>query len=208
MQEDVGTILAGCRNQFFTMIETEDAMDVLVMLEDLPEQAPKNVLAQFNSVPSADAGERKSPTRDVVTLFGRPNAESLALALAAALESSRAGVSGENPVDVTRHVGVWPERGAIGDAAWFDRSTGQVVKREVEIPLAVLLETAGTLLSECGQGIRRLLAGLLVPASPDGTRRAISFSFASAHAGATLSGESLLASLREADGSLTDGDDN
>jgi hypothetical protein len=183
-------------------------MDVLVMLEDLPEQAHQNALAQFNSVPSVSAGEQKSPTRDVVTLFGRPNAESLALALAAALESSRAGVSGENPVEVTRHVGVWPERGAVGDAAWFDRSTGQVVKREVEIPLAVLLETAGTLLSECGQGIRRLLAGLLVPESPEGTRRAISFSFASATPGARLSGESLLASLREADGSTTDGDDN
>jgi len=161
-------------------------MDVLVMLEDLPEQAHKNALAQFNSIPSANAGEQKSPTRDVVTLFGRPNAESLALALAAALEASRAGVSGDDPVEVTRHVGVWPERGAIGDAAWFDRSTGQVVKREVEIPLAVLL----------------------VADWPEGKGRAIAFSFAPATVGARLSGESLLASLREADGSLTDGDDN
>ena len=95
-------------------------MDVLVRLEELPEKSP--VLAQVNSVPSAAASER--PTRDVVTLFGVPNAESLALALAAALESSRAGISGENPTDVTRNVGVWPERGAIGDAAWLDRSTG------------------------------------------------------------------------------------
>jgi hypothetical protein len=179
-------------------------MDVLVMLEERPEQSP--VLAQVNSVPSASASER--PTRDVVTLFGRPNAESLALALAAALESSRAGVAGQDPLDVTRHVGVWPERGAIGDAAWFDRSTGQVVKREVEIPLAVLLETAGTLLADCGQGIRRLLAGLLMPDWPEGTRRAISFSFAPAVAGARLSGESLLASLREADGLALDGEDN
>ena len=108
--------------------------------------------------------------------------------------------------DVTRHVGVWPERGAIGDAAWLDRSTGEVVKREVEIPLAVLLETAGQLLAECGQGIRRLLAGLLMPDWPEGTSRAINFSFAPAAAGARLSGESLLASLREADGPGTDGD--
>lgn len=179
-------------------------MDVLVMLEELPEQSP--VLAQVNSVPSDVASEHS--TRDVVTLFGRPNAESLALALAAALESSRANVSGENPLDVTRNVGVWPERGAIGDAAWLDRSTGEIVKREVEIPLGVLLETAGTLLADCGQGIRRLLAGLLMPDEPDGARRAITFSFSPAIAGARLSGESLLASLREADGLTTDGEDN
>ena len=179
-------------------------MDVLVMLEELSGQSP--VLAQVNSVPSAVASERS--TRDVVTLFGVPNAESLALALAAALESSRTDVSGENPLDVTRNVGVWPERGAIGDAAWLDRSTGQIVKREVEITLAVLLETAGRLLADCGQGIRRLLAGLLMTDWPEGTRRAITFSFAPAAAGARLSGESLLASLREADGLTTDGEDN
>ncbi len=179
-------------------------MDVLVMLEKLPDQSP--VLAQVNSVPSAAASE--TLTRDVVTLFGVPNAESLALALAAALESSRAGRSGEDPPEVTRNVGVWPERGAVGDAAWLDRTTGEVVKREVEIPLAVLLETAGQLLASCGQGIRRLLAGLLMPDSPDGARRAINFSFAPAPAGARLSGETLLASLREADGLTMDGDDN
>ena len=179
-------------------------MDVLVMLEELPEQSP--VLAQVNSVPSEIASDRS--TRDVVTLFGVPDAQSLALALAAALESSRSDVSGENPLDVTRNVGVWPERGAIGEAAWLDRSTGEVVKREVEIPLAVLLETASTLLAECGQGIRRLLAGLLMPDWPEGTQRAITFSFAPAAAGARLSGESLLASLREADGTTTDGEDN
>ncbi|MFI5232361.1 MAG: hypothetical protein ACHQSE_07605 [Gemmatimonadales bacterium] len=182
-------------------------MDVLVMLQefpDFPDQAP--VLAQVNSVPSYIASEHL--IRDVVTLYGVPNAESLALALAAALESSRHHVSGEHALDVTRHVGVWPERGAIGDAAWLDSSTGEVVKREVEIPLAVLLETAGQLLAECGQGIRRLLAGLLMPDWPEGTSRAINFSFAPAVAGGRLSGESLLASLREADGPGTDGDES
>ena len=109
---------------------------------------------------------------------------------------------------MTRSVGVWPERGAIGDAEWLDHSTGQLVKREVEIPLAVLLETAGSLLADCGQGISRLLAGLLVPGGPDGAPRALAFSFAPAAAGARLSGESLLASLREADGLTTDGEDN
>jgi hypothetical protein len=179
-------------------------MDVLVMLEELPEQSP--VFAQVNSVPSEIASERS--TRDVVTLFGVPNAESLALALAAALESSRANVPGESPQGVTRNVGVWAERGAIGDAAWLDSSTGQIVKREVEIPLAVLVDTAGQLLADCGQGIRRLLAGLLMPDWPEGTRRAINFSFSPAIAGTRLSGESLLASLREADGLTTDGEDN
>ena len=179
-------------------------MDVLVRLEERPEQSP--VLASVNSEPSSAASER--PARDVVTMFGVPNAESLALALAAALESSRGELSGGHPGDVTRHVGVWPERGAVGDAAWLDRSTGQVVKREVEIPLAVLLETAGKLLAHCGQGIRRLLAGLLMPGAVDGAPRAITFSFAPAAAGAKLSGESLLASLREADGVTMDGEDN
>jgi hypothetical protein len=183
-------------------------MDVLVMLQEFPEQPDQSpVLAQVNSVPSSVASEHLS--RDVVTVYGVPNAESLALALAAALETSRSDVSGEHALDVTRHVGVWPERGAIGDAAWRDRSTGEVVKREVEIPLGVLLETAGQLLSECGQGIRRLLAGLLMPDWPEGTSRAIAFSFAPAAAGAErLSGDSLLASLREADGLESDGDDN
>jgi len=178
-------------------------MEVLVKLETLPGQSP--VLAQVNSVPAAAASEL--PRRDVVTLFGVPNAESLALALAAALETSRASVPGENPAAVTRNVGVWPERGAIGDAAWLDHSTGQLVKREVEIPLAVLLETAGRLLADCGQGIRRLLAGLLMADWPEGSSRAVAFSFAPASAGARLSGESLLASLREADGLTFDGEE-
>lgn len=177
-------------------------MDVLVMLEELQEKS--TVLAQVNSVQVAN----EHLTRDVVTLFGVPNAESLALALAAALESSRSGAPGEYQTEVTRNVGVWPERGAIGDTAWRDRATGEVVKREVEIPLAVLLETAGQLLAECGQGIRRLLAGLLMPDWPEGTTRAITFSFAPATAGARLSGESILATLREADGLDTDGEDN
>ena len=178
-------------------------MDVFVRLQEPPEQSP--VLAQVNSVPAAQASENSA--RTVVTLFGVPNAESLALALAAALES-RDGSPGDDPLAVTRNVGVWPERGAIGDAAWLDRSTGQVVTREVQIPLAVLLETAGRLLSDCGQGIRRLLAGLLMPGMTEDSSRALAFSFAPAAAGARLSGESLLASLREADGLTVDGEDN
>jgi len=177
-------------------------MDVLVMLKELPGQSP--VLAQVQSVPPAAASEQP---RDVVTMFGVPNAESLALALAAALESSRATALADGPRAVTRSVGVWPERGAVGDAEWVDRTTGQVVKSEVEIPLAVLLETAGKLLADCGHGIRRLLTGLLVPDVGGGAPRALAFSFATAASGAALSGESLLASLREADGLATDAED-
>ena len=62
-------------------------MDILVMLEDTREHAP--VLAHVNSVPSPVATER--PARDIVTLYGAPDAESLALALAAAVESRRRG---------------------------------------------------------------------------------------------------------------------
>src|SRR5450759_2189670 len=57
------------------------SMVVLVMLEESPVHSP--VLAQVNSVPSPLSNER--PSRDVVTLYGVPSAESLALALAAAL---------------------------------------------------------------------------------------------------------------------------
>ncbi|HEY2850215.1 MAG TPA: hypothetical protein VGI97_10080 [Gemmatimonadaceae bacterium] len=179
-------------------------MDVLVMLEELQEKS--SVLAQVNSAPSTVATEHL--TRDVVTLFGVPNAESLALALAAALESSRTDTPAEYQTEVTRNVGVWPERGAVGDAAWRDHATGEVVKREVDIPLAVLIETATQLLAECGQGIRRLLAGLLMPDWPEGTSRAIAFSFAPVAGGANLFGESFLDTLREADGLETDEDDN
>src|ERR1019366_10458509 len=97
------------------------SMVVLVMLEETPEHSP--VLAQVNSVPSPLSNER--PSRDVVTLYGVPSAESLALALATALESKRTAASGEDQPDAVRHLGVWPGRGAVGDAAWRDRSTGQ-----------------------------------------------------------------------------------
>ncbi len=179
-------------------------MVVLVMLEETPDHSP--VLAQVNSVPSPLSNER--PSRDVVTLYGVPSAESLALALAAALESRRSAVPGENHPDAVRHLGLWPGRGAIGDAAWRDVATGELVTRDLEIPLDVLLETSGALLAECGQAIRRLVAGLLMPDWPEGTRRAITFSFAPAFAGAGMPSEALLASLREADGVTYDSEDN
>jgi hypothetical protein len=146
-------------------------MDILVMLEENPDHSP--VLAHVNSVPSPLATER--PARDIVTLYGVPNAETLALALAAAVESRRTG-EGHNNVDAIRHLGVSSERGAFGDAAWRDVGTGELVTRDLEIPLAILQSTAAQLLGECGQLIRRLVAGLSMPDWPEGARRNITIS--------------------------------
>ena len=106
-------------------------MDILVMLEENPDHSP--VLAHVNSVPSPlHSSER--PSRDIVTLYGEPSPESLALALAAAVESHR---SHDGRTEAIRHLGVWPERGAIGDAAWRD-ATGQLVTSDLKIPLETL----------------------------------------------------------------------
>ena len=148
-------------------------MDILVMLEENPEHSP--VLAHVNSVPSPLEVER--PSRDIVTIYGAATAESLALALAAAVEIHREPITGRDPAQhcsTIRHLGVWPERGALGDAAWRDASTGQLVTRDLEIPLEILHATASQLLRECGQLIRRLSAGLSMPDWPEGARRAIS----------------------------------
>ena len=99
-------------------------MDVLVMLEEMSEHS--TVLAHVNSVPSPLNSEK--PTRDVVTLYGEATSESLAMALAAAMESRRETMERG---DVIRHLGLWPERGAIGDAAWRDEQTGQLVTRDL-----------------------------------------------------------------------------
>jgi len=144
-------------------------MDILVMIEDSPDHSP--VLAHVNSVASAQQTE--SPSRDVVTLYGAPDAESLALALAAAVESHR---SGDRSTEAIRHLGVWPERGAIGDAAWRDAATGELMTQDVEIPLEILKGTARQLLAECGSLIRRLVVGLAMPEWPDGAKRALSVS--------------------------------
>jgi hypothetical protein len=117
-------------------------------------------------------------------------------------------MGGEQQPDAVRHLGLWPGRGAVGDAAWRDKSTGQLMTRDLEIPLAVLLDTSGKILAECGKAIGRLLAGLSMPDWPEGTNRAISFSFAPAFAGVPLISEGLLASLREADGVSYDSEDN
>ena len=92
----------------------EEGMDVLVMLEENPDHSA--VLAHVNSIPSPLASAERS-SRDIVTLYGAPSPESVALALAAAVECHR---SSEAKIEAIRHLGAWPERGAIGDAAWRD----------------------------------------------------------------------------------------
>lgn len=178
-------------------------MDILVMLEDNPEHSP--VLAHVNSVPSPLDVER--PSRDIVTIYGQPSAESLALALAAAVEIHR-GLDASS-VTAIRHLGVWPERGALGDAAWRDVDTGQLVTRDLEIPLEILHATASQLLSECGQIIRRLVAGLSMPDWPEGARRAINVTLGPI-VGLTAPMfrplESALEAWREADGLAFDSD--
>ena len=170
-------------------------MDILVMLEENPDRTP--VLAYVNSVPSPLDSDR--PSRDVVTLYGPATPESLALALAAAVESHRIDTGGQDSI---RHLGIWPERGAIGDAAWRDVD-GRLVSRDLEIPLHVLAETARRLLGECGHIIQRMAAGLSMPDWPEGARRAITFPLTPfvelTHATRTRV-DSMLESLREADG--------
>jgi hypothetical protein len=172
-------------------------MDILVMLEENPDHSP--VLAHVNSVPSPMASER--PARDIVTLYGVPSAESLALALAAAVESHRTG-EGHDNADAIRHLGVSTDGAAVGDAAWRDMGTGELVTRDLEIPLEILQSTASQLLGECGQLIRRLVAGLSMPDWPEGARRNITITLGpvvglAAPVLAPL--ESLLDRLREAD---------
>jgi hypothetical protein len=177
-------------------------MDVLVMLEEMSEHS--TVLAHVNSVPSPLNSEK--PTRDVVTLYGEATSESLAMALAAAMESRRETME---RTDVIRHLGLWPERGAIGDAAWRDEQTGRLVTRDLSISPEVIRETASQLLQECGTTIRRLVAGLSMPDWPEGARRAISFtltSHAALPAGAGARGDSLLEHYRQADGFTFDND--
>ena len=180
----------------------QEEMDVLVMLEEMSEHS--TVLAHVNSVPSPLNSEK--PTRDVVTLYGEATSDSLALALAAAMESRRETME---RVDVIRHLGLWPERGAVGDAAWRDERTGQLVTRDLSIAPDVIRETANQLLNECGATIRRLVAGLSMPDWPEGSRRAISFTLTShaiplAGAGARV--DALLEHYRQTDGFTFDND--
>jgi hypothetical protein len=162
-------------------------MDFLVMLEDPAESAP---LARVDSVPEGESAS--SAVRDVVTLYGTPRVESLALALAAAVESHRRETAGT----AAMHLGLWPERGAVGDAAWRDGATGELITRDLAIPLDVLTATADQLVSEFGALLRKLVAGLAMPDWPEGAWRAISLTLPRpALAGA----EGTLDDMRQAD---------
>jgi len=180
-------------------------MDVLVRLEVRPSDSP--VLAHVNSIPVLPFGTRSR--REVVTLYGSADARSLALALAATFESER--LESMQP-GVVRHLGVWPDRGAVGDSAWRDGLTGRLITRDLDIPLLTLEARASELLGECGPTLRRVTAGLAMPDWPEGTERALSFSLTSgdmAYAGgAGEAGEALrdevsvehwLDTLRQAD---------
>jgi len=161
-------------------------MDFLVMLEDPAESSP---LARVDSVAEGGAA---SPVRDVVTLYGVPRVESLALALAAAVEGQRTGRGNASAM----HLGLWPERGAVGDAAWRDQASGELVTRDVVIPLEVLTATADQLLTDFGALLRKLIAGLAMPDWPEGAWRAITLTLPKpAMAGA----DGTLDDLRQAD---------
>lgn len=144
-------------------------MDVLVRLEARPTDSP--VLAHVNSIPVLPFGTRSR--REVVTLYGQADAQSLALALAATSlsERSEAPQSG-----VVRHLGVWPDRGAIGDSAWRDLKTGRLVTWDHNIPLVSLEARALELMGDCGTTLRRVAAGLTMADWPEGAERALSFS--------------------------------
>ena len=171
-------------------------MDVLVLLEESPDPSP--VLARVDTVPVALVAERR--VRDVVTLYGAPSSDVLALALAAVVESHR---TTEHGTGAFRHLGVWAGRGAVGDAAWRDRSTGELMTRDLDIPLEVLTDTARRLRDQVGPLLQRLAAGLAMPDWPEGTSRAINITLDPALAltpSSAASFDALLATMREADG--------
>ncbi len=171
-------------------------LDVTVQWEQGPDgQQP---IARVRSVASPETAEH--PSRDVVTLYGQPTPESLALALAATVEARK----GQYGPQATREFRVSASTGAVGDAEWRDHSTGELIRRDLNIPLTVLRETAQDLLNEGGQAIRRLLAGLLMPEWPEGTRRALSFQLAGVAAPQRTS--DMLAVMREADAANFDDD--
>lgn len=170
-------------------------MDVLVMVEEGTD--PSSVLARIDSVPATHAPERRA--RDVVTLYGTPSSESLALALAAVVESRRTSDGDEG---CFRHLGVWPGRGAVGDTAWRDRSTGEMISEDLDIPFETLTSTAARLREQCGRLMQRLVAGLAMPDWPEGMWRAISISFNPDPAPVVANGltpDAMLASVREAE---------
>lgn len=163
-------------------------MDVMVQWD--PTEDDRADFARVSAVASPETLE--SPTREIVTLYGELTPESFALALAASVEArKRSGVG-----YTTGEIRLSAEDGAVGETSYRDVNSGEIIRRELSIPLTVLKETAAEILAEGGQGIRRLLAGLRMPDWPEGARRALGFQFAAAPA--TGSADTL-AAHREAD---------
>lgn len=176
------------------LAEADDSVDLTAVGGGLP-------IARVRSVPDPnayDAGFGRG-ARQVVTLYGAAEADRLAVAIAAACEGRRADGA---PPDAVRQLGVWADRGAVGDVAWRDRATGEFVTQDVAVSAAAIAGTAGRLLVEHGRAIRQTIAGLAMADWPEGARRAIQVSLG--HVGdlfaAAGRADTLLASLREADG--------
>jgi len=132
-------------------------------------------------------------------MYGEPDSERLAFAIAAAVESHRDVNIGPGAM---RHLGVWPERGAVGDSAWRD-ATGALVACDINISVERLQATAQDLLRDFGSMIGRLLAGLRMPDWPEGARRSIRVTLDRSFvlpALATGSLDAMLEAVREADG--------
>lgn len=163
-------------------------MDVMVQWDPTVDERAN--VARVHAVASPETLE--APTREIVTLYGEPTAESFALALAASVEARRRGGVGYTTGEFRITVG----DGAVGETSYRDVNTGEIIRRELSIPLTVLKETAEEILREGGQGIRRLMAGLMMPDWPEGARRALGFQFAAAP---IARNSDALAALREAD---------
>ena len=189
---------------FVVLAESDDAVDTTESAAGVPiahvRSTPDRRL--FDTVPGRGA-------REIVTLYGAVEADRLAVAIAAAFESRRTGSA---PPDAVRQIGVWADRGAVGDVAWRDRTTGTVVTQDLSISAAAIAGTAGRLLVEHGHAIRQTAAGLTMPDWPEGVRRAIHVSVADVALAPVAAGahDALLASLREADGyhATGEGDEN
>ena len=184
-------------------------MDVLVKIEARPSDSP--VLAHVNSIPVLPFGNRAR--REVVTLYEEADVRSLALALAAMVESDRLEAPRSGAV---RHLGIWPDRGAVGDSAWRDAGSGKLETRDHVISFDALELRAAKLMDECGSTIRRVAAGLRMVDWPEGAERALSFSFSGSR---SMTGgervavrdeagmETWLDSMRQADAYSFDGGD-
>lgn len=168
-------------------------MDVLLKLDDTTATP---MMARVRSVGSAGPG-----IRDEVTLYHGADTETLAFALAAAVETRRHPAAGASTG--VHSVGVFAEQGAVGGAAYRDAGTGEVVMRDLLIPVELLKETASQILDECGLLLRRLLAGLSMAEWPEGHERALSFPLALSE---RAEREVSLDALREADAFAYGGD--